>query len=115
MCSGEGEVVLARSCRCLRVDMRLEGLPDTHLQLDYHLNYIRGLLSSGFASLNHPRDWSLSHVHSPGLRKEFERITEGMEDALGFTHTISVGLERARRAAAEAYSARSTFTPGEHT
>ena len=59
------------------------------------LNYIRGLLSSGFASLHHPRDWSLSHVRSPGLRKEFERITEGLEDALGFTRTIGLGSESA--------------------
>ncbi len=32
------------------------------------LNYVRGLLTSGFASLNHPRDWSLSHVRSPELK-----------------------------------------------
>ena len=32
------------------------------------LNYIRGLLTSGFASLHHPRDWSLLHVRSPSLR-----------------------------------------------
>lgn len=32
------------------------------------LNYIRGLLTSGFASLHHPRDWSLAHVRSPALR-----------------------------------------------
>lgn len=32
------------------------------------LNYIRGLLTSGFASLRQPRDWSLNHVRSPSLR-----------------------------------------------
>ena len=32
------------------------------------LNYIRTLLASGFASLHHPRDWSLAHVRSPSLR-----------------------------------------------
>ena len=71
---------------------------------------MRGLLTSGFASLHHPRDWSLSHVRSPELkfvlfpspfytiltspctrRKEFERITEGLSDALGFTQTIGFG------------------------
>ena len=57
------------------------------------LNYIRALLSSGFASLHHPREWSLTHVRSPGLRKEFERITEGLSDALGFTRTIGLGWE----------------------
>lgn len=61
--------------------------------------------------MNHPRDWSLSHVRSPGLkyasivplshhteltsltRKEFERITEGLSDALGFTRVIGFGSE----------------------
>ncbi|KAG2130753.1 DAHP synthetase [Suillus clintonianus] len=52
------------------------------------LNYVRGLLTSGFASLHHPRDWSLSHVRSPALRSEFEKITEGLSDALDFSHTI---------------------------
>ncbi|KAJ3486032.1 hypothetical protein NLI96_g4522 [Meripilus lineatus] len=51
------------------------------------------LLSSGFASLSHPRAWSLSHVRSPALRKEFERISEGLSDALGFTRTIGYGRE----------------------
>ena len=34
------------------------------------LNYMRGLLTSGFASLNrnNPRDWSLAHVRSANLR-----------------------------------------------
>ena len=69
------------------------------------LNYVRGLLTSGFASLNRPRDWSLSHVRSPALRlvffsdqypftlihpkrEEFEQITEGLADALDFSRTI---------------------------
>lgn len=66
--------------------------PDRMLSAYFHsattLNYIRGLLTSGFASLNHPRDWSLSHVRSPALKEEFERITEGLADALEFSRTI---------------------------
>ncbi|KAJ3561788.1 hypothetical protein NP233_g9980 [Leucocoprinus birnbaumii] len=54
------------------------------------LNYLRGLLTSGFASLHHPRDWSLAHVRSPSLRREFETITEGLSDALDFSKTIGV-------------------------
>ncbi|KAG9308893.1 DAHP synthetase [Chiua virens] len=54
------------------------------------LNYVRGSLTSGFASLYHPRDWSLSHVRSPSLRSEFEKITEGLSDALDFSRTIGV-------------------------
>ncbi|KAI0795994.1 DAHP synthetase [Abortiporus biennis] len=71
--------------------------PERLLSAYFHstttLNYVRGLLTSGFASLHHPRDWSLSHVRSPALRKEFERITEGLSDALGFTKTIGFGLD----------------------
>ncbi|TCD61912.1 hypothetical protein EIP91_007726 [Steccherinum ochraceum] len=71
--------------------------PERLLSAYFHstttLNHIRGLLTSGFASLNHPRDWSLSHVRSPALREEFERITEGLSDALGFTRTIGYGKD----------------------
>ena len=54
------------------------------------LNSVRSLLGSGFASLrqSHPRDWSLAHVRSPSLKSEFERITEGLADALDFSTTI---------------------------
>ncbi|KAF9521790.1 DAHP synthetase [Crepidotus variabilis] len=54
------------------------------------LNYVRSLLTSGFASLHHPRDWSLVHVRSPALRQEFEAIVEGLSDALDFSRTIGV-------------------------
>lgn len=52
------------------------------------LNHIRALLGSGFASLSHPRVWSLSHVRSKALRTEFERVTESLADALDFSQTI---------------------------
>ncbi|KAF4620898.1 hypothetical protein D9613_001213 [Agrocybe pediades] len=52
------------------------------------LNYIRSLLTSGFASLHSPRDWSLSHVRSPALRRGFETIIDGLSDALDFSRTI---------------------------
>ena len=68
-------------------------------------------MTSGFASLHHPRDWSLSHVRSPSLRlalfrpitpstlttfgrRKFESITEGLADALDFSRTI--GAESGR-------------------
>ncbi|THG99276.1 hypothetical protein EW026_g3042 [Hermanssonia centrifuga] len=73
--------------------------PERMLSAYFHstatLNYVRGLLTSGFASLHHPRDWSLAHVRSPELKKEFERISDGLSDALGFTRTIGVGMENA--------------------
>jgi 3-deoxy-7-phosphoheptulonate synthase len=66
--------------------------PDRLLSAYFHstatLNYVRGLLTSGFASLRHPRDWSLNHVRSPSLRREFESIVDGLSDALDFSRTI---------------------------
>jgi len=72
--------------------------PERLLSAYFHstttLNYVRALLTSGFASLHHPRDWSLSHVRSPALRKEFESITEGLSDALDFSQTIGIDSGR---------------------
>ncbi|KAF9553654.1 DAHP synthetase [Agrocybe pediades] len=66
--------------------------PERLLKAYFHstttLNYIRSLLTSGFASLHSPRDWSLSHVRSPALRREFETIIDGLSDALDFSRTI---------------------------
>ncbi|TFY63453.1 hypothetical protein EVG20_g6311 [Dentipellis fragilis] len=48
--------------------------PERLLSAYFHstatLNHVRGLLTSGFASLqhHHPRDWSLTHVRSSSLR-----------------------------------------------
>ncbi|KAG6846681.1 hypothetical protein H0H93_012452, partial [Arthromyces matolae] len=68
--------------------------PERLLRAYFHsattLNYVRGLLSSGFASLNHPRGWSLSHVRSPALKREFSEIIDALGDALDFSRTIGV-------------------------
>ena len=46
--------------------------PERLLSAYFHstttLNYIQSLLASGFASLSHSRDWSLSHVCSSALK-----------------------------------------------
>ncbi|EJF62195.1 DAHP synthetase [Dichomitus squalens LYAD-421 SS1] len=71
--------------------------PNRMLSAYFHstatLNHVRSLLTSGFASLHHPEDWSLTHVRSPALREEFGRITEGLSDALEFTRTIGLGKD----------------------
>ncbi|KAH9976452.1 DAHP synthetase [Lactifluus volemus] len=72
--------------------------PERLLSAYFHstatLNHIRGLLTSGFGSLHHPRDWSLSHVRSPSLRAEYASISEGLADALDFTRTIGLASGR---------------------
>ncbi|KAJ6514361.1 DAHP synthetase [Mycena vitilis] len=68
--------------------------PERLLSAYFHstttLNHVRALLTSGFASLHQPRAWSLTHVRSPALRKEFEHIVDGLSDALDFSRTIGV-------------------------
>ncbi|KAI9431448.1 DAHP synthetase [Lactarius psammicola] len=75
--------------------------PERLLSAYFHstatLNHIRGLLTSGFASLHHPRDWSLLHVRSPSLRDEYEAISQELSDALDFTRTIGLASGRETR------------------
>ncbi|KAJ7476682.1 DAHP synthetase [Mycena latifolia] len=83
--------------------------PERLLSAYFHstatVNYVRGLLTSGFVSLHRPRDWSLAHVRSPALRCvffchsfirasciwltfAFSSIVSGLSDGLDFSHTI---------------------------
>ena len=48
------------------------------------LNYIRTLLSSGFADLHRPLEWSFSHVRSPELQTAFTAVIESLQDSLDF-------------------------------
>ncbi|WFD29223.1 3-deoxy-7-phosphoheptulonate synthase [Malassezia sp. CBS 17886] len=52
------------------------------------LNYVRALLTSGFADLHAPRSWSFQHVRSKFLQREFERIADSITDALDFMKTV---------------------------
>jgi 3-deoxy-7-phosphoheptulonate synthase len=55
------------------------------------LNYIRTLLSSGFADLHKPLDWSFSHVRSPELLKAFSAVIDNLEDSLDFMKVATGG------------------------
>src|ERR1700738_1329110 len=48
------------------------------------LNYLRALLSSGFASLHSPQEWSLGHVRSSSLLKEYTATVTSVLDCLDF-------------------------------
>lgn len=52
------------------------------------MNYIRALLSSGFADLHNPRSWQLSHVRNEELAKAFDSIIERLEDSLDFLKVV---------------------------
>ncbi|KAG9290695.1 hypothetical protein G9A89_011658 [Geosiphon pyriformis] len=52
------------------------------------INYIRAILSSGFADLHRPSEWSLRHVRSNGIRQEYQNIVDRLTDSLDFMKTI---------------------------
>ncbi|MDR3443230.1 MAG: 3-deoxy-7-phosphoheptulonate synthase class II [Legionella sp.] len=52
------------------------------------LNYIRSLLDSGFADLNHPQRWDLSFVEHSKQKEEYQTLVKSIADALDFLETI---------------------------
>ncbi|KTD09059.1 3-deoxy-D-arabinoheptulosonate-7-phosphate synthase [Legionella gratiana] len=52
------------------------------------LNYIRSLLDSGFASLNHPQQWDLGFVEHSKQKEEYQTLVKSIADALDFLDTI---------------------------
>ncbi|KJE91825.1 phospho-2-dehydro-3-deoxyheptonate aldolase [Capsaspora owczarzaki ATCC 30864] len=78
-----------------------EANPDRLVQAYFHsaatLNYVRALVSGGFADLRHPDNWTLEHVRLESTRRMYEDMVGRMLDALHFTKTIgaaeSHGLE----------------------
>ncbi|CAG8576579.1 4544_t:CDS:2 [Paraglomus occultum] len=66
--------------------------PDRLLKAYFHsaatINYVRSIISSGFADLHHPSQWSLHHVRSETIRQEYSHIVDRVTDSLSFMHTI---------------------------
>ncbi|MGC1182327.1 3-deoxy-7-phosphoheptulonate synthase class II [Legionella sp.] len=52
------------------------------------LNFIRALLDSGFADLNHPQRWDLRFVEHLKQKKEYQVLVKSIGDALDFLETI---------------------------
>lgn len=48
------------------------------------LNFVRGLLHSGFASLHHPESWDLSFVKCDSTRDHYETMAHEISNALDF-------------------------------
>ncbi|BFZ63153.1 hypothetical protein YB2330_004273 [Saitoella coloradoensis] len=66
--------------------------PDRLVQAYFHsagtLNYVRALLSSGFADLHNPMSWSLTHVRDEHIRQDFQKMVDRLRDSLEFLHTV---------------------------
>jgi len=66
--------------------------PDRLLQAYFHSaatwNYVRALLSGGFADLHRPEQWTLEQVRSDAIRQDYQELVRRMLDALDFMKTI---------------------------
>ncbi|KAK9472438.1 DAHP synthetase [Dipodascopsis tothii] len=52
------------------------------------LNFIRSTLTSDFASLHHPFDWSLSHVQSDAVKQRYQEVVKSIMEGLSFMRTV---------------------------
>jgi 3-deoxy-7-phosphoheptulonate synthase len=60
-----------------------------HARSAMTMNFIRSLIDGGFADLHHPEYWNLSWVgHSP-LADEYQRMVDGVGNAVRFMETLS--------------------------
>lgn len=68
--------------------------PDRLLQAYFHsaatLNYIRSLLSAGFADLHHPESWNMGYIKDSEIRVKYQKIVRRMLDALDFMKLVGV-------------------------
>ena len=60
-----------------------------HARSAMTMNFVRALIDGGFADLHHPEYWDLGWVgHSP-LADEYQRMVDGIGDAVRFMETLS--------------------------
>jgi 3-deoxy-7-phosphoheptulonate synthase len=71
--------------------------PDPELMLRGHhlaaltLNFVRSLVSGGFADIHHPENWDLAFFRtglSPERREQYERMTRTLADGLRFMEAL---------------------------
>lgn len=48
------------------------------------LNYIRAMITGGFANLHHPENWNLSFFARSSQKKRYEQVVANIEDAVAF-------------------------------
>lgn len=83
--------------------------PDPQLMLRAYqysaltLNYIRALVTSGFANLLHPEYWKIDFVKHSALAEKYQTIVESIGDALAFLNTIA-GLQTANLASVDFFT-----------
>ncbi|KAA8913010.1 DAHP synthetase [Sphaerosporella brunnea] len=63
-------------------------LVDAYFHSAATLNYVRSQLSSGFADLHHPFEWTLAHVQDDESKERYQSIVDSITDAIRFMRTI---------------------------
>lgn len=73
--------------------------PDRLLQA-YHcssltLNYLRAMISGGFADLHHPEHWNLSFLSKSAHKSKYQKIVANIQDAIAFMESLGGVREEA--------------------
>ena len=60
-----------------------------HARSAMTLNFVRALIDGGFADLHHPEYWDLAWMKDSPLAGEYQRMVDGVRDAVQFMETLS--------------------------
>lgn len=52
------------------------------------LNYVRAMITGGFADLHHPENWNLSFVGKSAHKSRYEQVVANIQDAVAFMGTF---------------------------
>jgi len=52
------------------------------------LNYVRAMITGGFADLHHPENWNLSFVGKSAHRQRYEQVVANIRDAVAFMESF---------------------------
>ena len=52
------------------------------------LNYVRAMITGGFADLHHPENWNLSFVSKSSHRQRYEQVVANIRDAVAFMESF---------------------------
>ena len=58
------------------------------LPLAATLNYVRALISGGFADIRHPDNWTVDHVRDDATRAQYQATVDSVLEALSFAETV---------------------------
>ncbi len=77
--------------------------PSRLVQAYFHsaatLNYLRGLLSSGFADLHNPQEWSLDWIRSSKVKERYANIVDRILDCMSFMNIVGADSDESLKRA----------------